>query len=221
MATRVHTYEGQDLEITYDVVRCIHAAACVQGLPQVFDLKRRPWVDPAQAPADQIAQVIERCPTGALHYRRLDDGAAEMPTALNTVQVDTDGPLYLRGQIRVVDAEGETVIKDTRLALCRCGASSHKPYCDGSHTEAGFADAGALGTNGKLAFGPQEEASGEALTVHVFTNGPLVLQGPAELHGADDGPLRHGTQCALCRCGASNNKPFCDGSHKQIGFEAA
>ena len=63
-------YTGREIEVTYDPVRCLHAAECVRGLPMVFDTSRRPWVEPDGADAEVLAAVIERCPTGALHYTR-------------------------------------------------------------------------------------------------------------------------------------------------------
>jgi len=52
------------------------------------------------------------------------------------VDVRENGPNFLRGDL-TVSAPGGTV-RDTRVALCRCGASSNKPYCDGTHRQIGF-----------------------------------------------------------------------------------
>ncbi len=57
------------------------------------------------------------------------------------------------------------------------------------------------------------------LRITVAPNGPLILQGPVQMAGTD-GETAHGNKTALCRCGASENKPFCDGSHAAVGFEA-
>jgi uncharacterized Fe-S cluster protein YjdI len=46
MERDVHTDRGEDIEVSYDVARCIHARECVEGAPEVFDPDRRPWVDP-------------------------------------------------------------------------------------------------------------------------------------------------------------------------------
>jgi CDGSH-type Zn-finger protein len=48
------------------------------------------------------------------------------------------GPLFLRGRIQIRDAEERLIREDTRVALCRCGASENKPFCDGSHRRIGF-----------------------------------------------------------------------------------
>ena len=78
------------------------------------------------------------CPTGALHFRRLDGGEQEAPQAKTTVEPRPNGPLFVRGWVRIVDDEGRLIREDTRLALCRCGASANKPFCDGSHRRIGF-----------------------------------------------------------------------------------
>jgi CDGSH-type Zn-finger protein len=98
--------------------------------------------------------------------------------------------------------------------LCRCGASKNKPYCDNSHAEAGFQDAGALGS-----FQAEAPAPGGPVEISLAKDGPALTSGPLEIHGAGEGePVRCG-RSALCRCGASANKPFCDGAHKGAGFK--
>ncbi|WP_444960294.1 (4Fe-4S)-binding protein [Nocardiopsis sp. M1B1] len=67
-------YEGESITVTFEAERCQHAAVCVNGLPEVFDTRRRPWIQPDGAAADRLAEVIRRCPSGALQYR-LADGA--------------------------------------------------------------------------------------------------------------------------------------------------
>jgi hypothetical protein len=90
------------------------------------------------AGGDPIAATIETCPTGALHYRRLDGGPQEEPQPGATVEPRPNGPLFVRGLVRIVDEGGQLIREDTRLALCRCGASENKPFCDGSHRRIGF-----------------------------------------------------------------------------------
>lgn len=86
--------------------------------------------------------MIQTCPTGALHFERLDGGPQEPAPATTTVTVTQDGPLYLHGNIEVRDATGAVIRRDTRLALCQCGASRNKPFCDNSHLLVGFRDVG-------------------------------------------------------------------------------
>lgn len=214
MSDTTRHYRSDSIEVTYDVKRCIHAAECVRGLPEVFDTERRPWIQPAAASADAIADVILRCPSGALHFTRMDGGAAEVPPIANQAVPTADGPLYLRGRLLVQSPDGETLLEDTRVALCRCGMSANKPFCDNAH-RGGFADPGAISGDDTQA----PAAPPAALTITPTANGPLKLRGRFVLASADG---QHAIQCdgaTLCRCGGSANKPFCDGTHRTRGFE--
>ena len=101
----------------------------------------RPWVVVDAADADAVAAAIESCPTGALHYRRVDGGREEQQPAETTVEPRPNGPLFVRGAVRIVDPDGHLIREVTRVALCRCGASENKPFCDGSHLRIGFTTA--------------------------------------------------------------------------------
>ena len=217
MSGKINDYEGENIIVRYDLKRCIHAAECVKGLPRVFDPDRKPWVTPDGAVADDVAEVISRCPTGALHFQRKDGGSPEATPQANTVDIARDGPLYLRGDIRLAGSDGDVFLEDTRVALCRCGASRNKPYCDGRHAEMGFSDQGALTKTGSAA---EDFVAGGELRVAPSPNGPLLLRGAVEIRSAEGGASFRSQKAALCRCGASKNKPFCDGSHKEIGFSA-
>lgn len=135
---KVRRYESDDVVVTFDSKLCIHAQECVRGLPGVFDVEKRPWVQPQHASADDVVDVVSRCPTGALHTERLDGGAAEQPQTEVTAREVRNGPIFISGEVSIFDDDGEVVRDDWRVALCRCGASSDKPFCDGSHAEAGF-----------------------------------------------------------------------------------
>ncbi len=210
--SKIHEYKGQSVVVTYDAKRCIHAAECVHGLPGVFDPEAKPWIDPDAATADELADVVMRCPTGALKFERLDGGAAETAPAATTIAVAADGPFYVHGEVEVVDSDGAVVTTDARVALCRCGVSENKPFCDGKHAEAGFADSGAI-PNPQL---KESDAAAGQVKIALAKDGPLILNGPVTLTGGDDSCS--GGRGALCRCGASQNKPFCDGAHAKIGF---
>lgn len=64
------TYSGRDVDVSFDNEVCRHAAECVRGLPSVFDTKARPWIQPDNAPADDVVEVVGRCPSGALRIER-------------------------------------------------------------------------------------------------------------------------------------------------------
>ena len=89
----------------YDRDRCRHYAECVRGLPQVFDPTRRPWIRADLADPNAIAEVVRRCPTGALHYR-LQEGDPEAPTHPTVITRDPAGPLLVRGELVLDTPEG-------------------------------------------------------------------------------------------------------------------
>jgi CDGSH-type Zn-finger protein/uncharacterized Fe-S cluster protein YjdI len=213
---KTHEYRGKDISITYDVKRCIHAQECVSGSRDVFNPDRRPWIDADRAEASKIASIIQKCPTGALHYVPADALLGEKPGAVNTIATHPDGPLYVRGQITVRTESGETPLEDVRVALCRCGASKNKPFCDNSHFAVGFQDAGeAVPQDG----GGPANASGK-LSISPTPNGPLHAEGPARIVNARQEVLLAENEAWLCRCGSSANKPFCDGSHSRVNFRS-
>ncbi len=121
-------YVGKKITVTYDVERCRHFAECVHGLPRVFDIKRKPWIEADNASALQVAEIVRRCPSGALHYV-LTDGEPEVPDVPTTVSVTPGGPTLLRGDLELVTADG-VHLRETRLALCACGRSERQPFCD-------------------------------------------------------------------------------------------
>ena len=218
MSNKIRRYTSDDIDVTYDVKRCIHAAECVRGLPAVFDTQKRPWVQPDNANADAVAEVVLRCPSGALHYERKDRGTAESIPERNTITPEVNGPLYVSGNTLIQTEAGELVYRDTRLALCRCGASENKPFCDRSHLRIEFQDAGKIEVKQAKT---ETVAQGGLLTIAPLPNGSLRLRGSFEIRSAD-GQMRFlGTKALLCRCGASGNKPFCDSTHKKIGFTDA
>ncbi|MFL5983164.1 MAG: (4Fe-4S)-binding protein [Gaiellaceae bacterium] len=132
------TYTGAAIEVDWEPRLCIHVRNCVKRLPNVFLPDARPWVVVEAADADAVAAAIESCPTGALHYRRLDCGSEEQPAAELTIEPRPNGPLFVRGRVRIVAEDGGLLREDTRAALCRCGASANKPFCDDSHRRIGF-----------------------------------------------------------------------------------
>jgi uncharacterized Fe-S cluster protein YjdI len=134
----VHNYTGEKIDVTYESGRCIHVAECIRRLHAVFDTTRRPWVLPDAALPDSVAETVVACPSGALHYERTDGGEAEPVQEQNTIRLVRNGPLYLRGDCTIVNGAGELVVHDTRAALCRCGGSANKPFCDGTHEKIGF-----------------------------------------------------------------------------------
>ena len=131
-------YSNEQIAVAWEPAYCIHTANCLNAEPEVFDATRRPWIMLDAASADRVAQAVMKCPTGALHFRRLDGGQQEPVPEQTTVDPRPSGPLFLRGNIKITNAAGEVIREDTRVALCRCGASANKPFCDLTHRGIGF-----------------------------------------------------------------------------------
>ena len=210
----VKLYRGQGVSVQFNAARCIHAAECVHGLPAVFDPQARPWIQPGKATSAEVVAVVARCPTGALQATYDDGRAAEPVSPRNELRIVADGPHHLRGHIEIRDDGGKALARETRMALCRCGASGNKPYCDNSHVGSGFKDEGTCtpGEGVPVATGP--------LTLTLRTDGPVQCDGPVAIFDAFGDQVTTVQQAWLCRCGASKNKPYCDGSHKAIGFRS-
>lgn len=213
---KVFEFKGEKVDVTWDGRLCLHVGECTRAEGELFESGRKPWCTPGAALTDEIGAVVERCPTGALSISRADDGHVEAPPARNTITVSNQGPLYAHGELEIDGAPDDAPGLGFRAALCRCGQSKNKPFCDNSHQdEADFTDRGAVGQTGE----PLDEAGGK-LVIKRAENGPLLLQGNVTVIAGSGREAWHGTKAALCRCGHSSNKPFCDGTHKTIGFEA-
>jgi CDGSH-type Zn-finger protein len=167
--------------------------------------------------ADKVAAVVEQCPSGALHYVRKDGGAAEIPDEQNALLVSRDGPLFIRGELELLLPDG-SVSKETRLTLCRCGASTHKPYCDNSHLRVHFEDSSKRIPAGEL--GGDRSDAGGPLRIEPQRDGPLQLSGNLRILDAAGVAAGCSTEATFCRCGHSGNKPFCDGSHVTTRFSS-
>lgn len=212
------TYESEEIKVTWDKNRCIHSEECVKGLPQVFDINSKPWIQPENAGASDVRETIHKCPTGALQYEMLNSEQTESAPEVNTVTLEKDGPVYIHGDIVIEDLDGNELHRDTRVAMCRCGLSSNKPFCDNSHIDGKF-EADTSYDPERLRTEPVEGKGGE-LRIKLFPDAPFLVQGNYTLKGDDTGQEACSKKMSFCRCGASSAKPFCDGSHKQIGFSS-
>jgi CDGSH-type Zn-finger protein len=144
-----------------------------------------------------------------------DGEAAETAPDANTVMVSNNGPLCVSGELEVDGAAEDMPGVRSRAALCRCGDSKNKPFCDNTHEDSGFKDHGAVGETGS-----GFDAPGGKLAIKRAPDGPLLLNGNFAILSGSGRVSWRGTKAALCRCGQSKNKPFCDGAHKAAGFKA-
>jgi CDGSH-type Zn-finger protein len=163
-----------------------------------------------------VVDVVERCPSGALVYEAKDGKTLERPTARNTIAVAYNGPLFARGDLAIRGAPADMPGVRFRAALCRCGQSKNKPFCDNSHAAAGFKDYGAVGQRGD----GLKKADGGKLEIKPQKDGPLQVKGNLTIVAGGGCERWDGVLTWLCRCGHSKDKPFCDGSHKAAGFKS-
>ena len=152
-------YRGADIEVSFDLDLCVHIGECLRGDRRVFDLERRPWVLPDAGAADSVAEIVERCPSGALLYRRHDGGAQEAHEGTSVIPI-RNGPLMVTGDIEVRREDG-TVERLPRVTLCRCGSSNNKPFCDNEHLVTGFR---APGVPFKIHISPVRPAPAEPIS---------------------------------------------------------
>jgi CDGSH-type Zn-finger protein/uncharacterized Fe-S cluster protein YjdI len=208
------TYSTDRIEVHWDSSRCIHTAHCLNALPAVFDVKRRPWVDVDAADADTVAAAVETCPTGALRYRRLDGGPQDEPVRPAVAIPIDNGPLLVMGDLVVMGPDGETITEEHRLTLCRCGRTHNQPFCDNSHLMVGFrsSDYSARPDAGRPAGGPAGDDS--RTTITATPDGSLHFEGRVVVMTQHGDTLADADDLWLCRCGRSASKPFCDLSHR-------
>jgi len=129
----------------------------------------------------------------------------------NELLVTNGGPLKLTGNITLINEDG-SVTRANQLSLCRCGASKNKPLCDDQHLEIEFIDNGEV----QRVSDWMPVNRPQIITVTCVKNGPLKFRGYLRIYN------RKGQECitmsgALCRCGKSSKKPFCDGKQGCVG----
>jgi len=137
-------YTNGEITVFWQPKKCIHATTCYRELIDVFNPRKRPWVNMSGASTEEIIRVVKLCPTQALSYKHNADIQQEQPlpsveTAdVAEARVMEDGPLVLKGNFILYDTEGKPLRHLKMSSLCRCGASNNLPYCDGSHRKIGY-----------------------------------------------------------------------------------
>jgi len=132
----------------------------------------------------------------------------------NEALITGAGPLRITGNLTIVSEEG-SVTYANHIDLCRCGKSKSKPNCDSQHLDAEFLHSGRMQEVSDTASSDRPTR----ITLSCNKDGPVTFRGRLRLHNS------MGQECtkmrgALCRCGQSANKPFCDGSHDKTGFRS-
>jgi uncharacterized Fe-S cluster protein YjdI len=132
-------YSNGELTVVWKPDLCIHAGNCVKQLPSVYRPGKKPWIDVEAATTEALIRQINTCPSGALSYYINEEKMKEKENQ-NEVKatVFENGPLVLNGTFTLTGIDGKEEIKQKSTAFCRCGASSNKPYCDGTHRKIDF-----------------------------------------------------------------------------------
>lgn len=133
-------YKSENITVSFAPDVCIHAAECVKGLPNVFNTAKKPWINVAGASPEEIVNVIEKCPSGALKYELIDfEPHMEKKEMEKTkITVMPNGPIMVEGSLTVNKMSGENIKDAEKIFLCRCGHSANKPFCDGAHKKEEF-----------------------------------------------------------------------------------
>lgn len=135
-------YSNGEITIVWKPAVCIHSTICwkqATGLATVFNPKIRPWINMDGGTSKQIEEQVKKCPSGALsvYYNDLEQENSNISTDTK-IEVMPDGPLLVYGNIIIKNKSGEETRRSKVTALCRCGHSLNKPYCDGSHIKESF-----------------------------------------------------------------------------------
>ena len=212
---KVFKFDGKRATVAWHGRLCIHVGECGRAEGDLFVAGRKPWCQPDVSSDDEVEDIVLRCPTGALTVDYEDGSHLESADAENTVHVAYNGPLFVRGELDIDGAPDNAPGLNFRAALCRCGKSANKPYCDNSHEKAEFQDYGAVGVSGDA-----DTQEGGELSIQPLKDGPLACKGNLTIFNSSGRAAYRGNKAFFCRCGASENKPFCDGAHKKVGFKS-
>jgi uncharacterized Fe-S cluster protein YjdI len=136
-SNKTKEYSNGEMTIIWEPGKCFHSGVCTKMLPKVYRPEERPWIQIENATTEELKDQVSQCPSGALTYYMNKEGKPKSADEVD-VKVMKDGPLLVTGTLKVTNADGITESKTQTTAFCRCGASKNKPYCDGSHTKAGF-----------------------------------------------------------------------------------
>jgi len=142
MIRRLQTYKAPGITVTFDPNLCWHSAVCLNELPDVFDVGRMRWIRPELAAVDAVRTTIDHCPSGALKYiieaGEPAPGPAKDGSAGVSIRLSENGPLMVEGKLELSDENDRPIEHSDRLCLCRCGATLHPPFCDGTHRSIGW-----------------------------------------------------------------------------------
>jgi uncharacterized Fe-S cluster protein YjdI len=167
MDPRDRKYTNKEISVYWKPRECIHSSVCYMKLLEVFNPRKRPWVNMQGAPSAKIIEIVNQCPTEALTWKWNDNEKNKQVTEADTnhikirrpddfdpeeeeeevvqfdanepikIQVMNDGPYLVEGSYLLVNSDGSKVNMKGISSLCRCGASNSMPFCDGTHKQIG------------------------------------------------------------------------------------
>jgi uncharacterized Fe-S cluster protein YjdI len=141
MPKETFKYSNNELTVIWKPNLCIHSKICWTNLRQVFDPTKRPWITMDGADTATIIEQVRQCPSGALSYETTADVLATNKAEaaqLFAIEIKQNGPILIKTACHITHSNGTIETKNGTTALCRCGASNNKPYCDGTHNKIGF-----------------------------------------------------------------------------------
>jgi len=143
----VKSYTNGDVTVYWRSEKCIHSANCIVGLPGVFKAHKRPWIDMAKADSEEVIKTVDSCPSRALLYMKNrgipapDLVKKPAPAGSAEIKILKNGPILISGNYILKNSENRQIDVETEIAaICRCGASRKKPFCDGNHNRTDFSD---------------------------------------------------------------------------------
>jgi uncharacterized Fe-S cluster protein YjdI len=146
MPITTRKYTNGEVTVVWKPDTCIHSRICWTALREVFDPAKKPWIEMGGAATERIIEQVQKCPSGALSYFMNNDATANTASpevvseigSIMNIEIRPNGPILVNTDCKIVHSNGEEEIKKGTTALCRCGASANKPFCDGSHGRVGF-----------------------------------------------------------------------------------
>ncbi len=138
-------YTNGEITVYWRPAECIHATYCYSELIEVFNPRKRPWINMQGASTEEIIKIVNKCPTNALTYKwnkdiEKEDGMAKASPEYEQkteIKIMEDGPLIIRGNFKIIGTDGKEMKQMKVASICRCGQSGNKPFCDGTHKKTG------------------------------------------------------------------------------------
>ncbi|WP_299672651.1 (4Fe-4S)-binding protein [uncultured Polaribacter sp.] len=133
----IKEYSNKEITVIWKPNSCIHSKKCWKGLIEVFNPKNKPWVNMDGASSNAIKSQVDACPSGALSYTS-NNASKRDSSEIIDVQCLENGPLMIKGTVKITHSNGTLEVREKTTAFCRCGASENKPFCDGAHRKIDF-----------------------------------------------------------------------------------